>query len=420
MTAALEPYRVIDLTEGGLNLAARLLADLGADVIRIEPPFGAATRCRGPYYHDDVHPERSLFWFAYNLNKRGITLDITSRDGAAILERLLATADILIDSCAGTLDRAGLNDRRLRSANPRLVRVAISPFGPRGPYADYRTTDLVTWALSGYLYACGDPERPPVRISVPVSEQIAGASGAAAAMHALWYRNRMGRGQRVDVSQLSSAVWANSMIHAYGVTGTELSRQGKYRAQGQLKFQELFRCKDGYVTCFLMQGGWGAPFNRRLVQWMREEGMAPPHLIDLDWDNWLPTTLVKDDDASLALAEAQVRAVEEPVAAFLLTRTKHEIFQRALRDSLQIGPVMDVKDISEWEHLDARDFWRPVHHPDIDAVLRYPGPFACLSETPIAYHRPAPRIGEHNREIYVDELGLSAASLRILQGSGAV
>ena len=417
----LQPYRVLDLTEGGLNFAGKLLADLGADVIRVEPPFGSATRCRGPFYHDQVHPERSLFWFAFNVNKRGITLDPGTADGAAIFRGLLQSADILLESCPQTMMKCGLDTQSLRELNPCLVHVSVTPFGRNGPYEGYRSNDLITWALSGYLYVCGEPRRPPVRISVPVSEQIAGGCAAAAAMHALWYRNRTGLGQRAEVSQLSAAVWANSMLHGYGVTNTPMQRQGAYRTQGRLKFQELFRCRDGYVTCFLMQGHWGAPFNQQLVAWMQENDMATAELIDLDWSRWLPTTMVRDDDpASITSAERQALMVEEPVAAFLLTKTKSEIFQRALAHSLQIGPVMDVKDISEWPHLKERGFWQPVDHPELSSRLLYPGPFARFSETPVTYRRRPPMIGEHNRELYGESLGYTDEHLRALREAGAI
>ncbi len=405
---ALAPYRILDLTEGGLNLGARLLADLGADVIRVEHPSGSRTRRIGPFYADEVSPDSSLFWAAFNHNKRGITLDHQTSDGATLFQRLLGTADVIIESQGvdGALE-----------ANSRLVHVAVSPFGPGGPYSTYRTTDIVTWALSGYLHACGEPRRAPVRVSVPVSEQIAGANAAAAVMHGLFARNRTGHGQRVDVSQLAAAVWANSMLSVYGVTQMPMTRQGAYRTISRLKFREIFPCKDGYVVCFLMQGPWGAPFNRRLVAWMEEDGMAPADIRELDWDSWVPTTLIKEDDPEPAKeAEREIRRAEEPIAAFVATKTRRELFERAIRDSLQLGPVTNTRDIRDWEHLQERHFWRRI---DGDA-LEYPGPFAQLSETPISYRHPAPRIGEHNSQIYGDEMGLSLRELRLLRAIRAI
>ena len=161
--SALGPYRVLDLTEGGVNWCGKLLADLGADVIKVEPPGGSPTRMRGPFYRGQRHPERSLFWFAYCVNKRGVTLDLESEEGRRAFVRLADTADVVLESFApGHMDSLGLGYDALRERNPGLIYTSVTPFGPTGPHAHYKATDIVVWSMGGMQYASGG-RRPPAR-----------------------------------------------------------------------------------------------------------------------------------------------------------------------------------------------------------------------------------------------------------------
>ena len=164
----LAPYRVLDLTDERGLLAGKILADLGADVLQIEPPGGSPARKIGPFHGDDPQPEKSLFWWAYAANKRGITLDLEQKDGQALLEKLVAEADFLIESFTpGYLDGLGLGYQHLAEINPKLVMVSITPFGQDGPYSNYQATDIVGMALGGFMYLTGDEDRAPIRISFP-------------------------------------------------------------------------------------------------------------------------------------------------------------------------------------------------------------------------------------------------------------
>ncbi|MDH3602697.1 MAG: CoA transferase, partial [Candidatus Tectomicrobia bacterium] len=164
----LSPYRVLDLTHEWCLLSGKILADLGADVIQIEPPTGHPARRMGPYYQNEVHPERSLFWWAYTANKRSITLDMSTPDGQALLKRLVPSADFLIESGPpGEMASWGLSHKDLAAINPELIVVSVTPFGQDGPYADYKATDLVGMGLSGFMYVTGDPDRAPVRVGFP-------------------------------------------------------------------------------------------------------------------------------------------------------------------------------------------------------------------------------------------------------------
>ena len=195
--SALAPYRVIDMSEGGFNWCGKALADLGADVIKVEPPGGSPTRRRGPFVNDEPGPENSLFWWSFCSNKRGVVIDIESEGGRERLRRLIEGADVLVESFQpGYLDGLGLGYEALSRAHPGLVYTSITPYGQTGPYAQYKASDLTASAMGGLSYLCGDQSRPPVRISAPQCEFLAGAQGAAGTMTALWERARSGMGQQ--------------------------------------------------------------------------------------------------------------------------------------------------------------------------------------------------------------------------------
>ncbi len=415
----LSPYRVLDLTEGGFNLGAKILGDLGADVIRIEKPGGSPTRSQGPFFGDDVHPEKSLFWFAFNLNKRGITLSLDTEDGKDIFRKLAATSDIVLESLGPhRMEEKGVGYDALADGHPQVIHASITPFGHEGPYAHFQATDMTLWAMSGLQYASGDSDRPPVRITVPTAEAVTGAQAASGSMHALWHRINTGEGQQVDVTGQIATVTANMAISAYATAGTPIKREGEYRDVGYTRSRVLYPCKDGYVSIFVMQGKWGAAFNSRLAAWMTDEGQAPDYFEGLDWKDWTPGVKhIKGDPKG---AKEDIRKVEEPLARFFLTKTKAEIFQRALDGEMLLAPVLTTADMYEWEHLAGRKFWKDVYHDHLDSTLRYPGAFILMSGTPIEFRRRPPLIGEHNQEILGDELGYSSEQMAVLRAEGTI
>ncbi len=197
----LEPYRVLDLTGERGYLCGKLLGDLGADVIKIEKPGGDPGRNLGPFYKDIPDPEKSLYWFAFNANKRGITLNIETAQGQEIFKRLVGTADFVVESFApGYMDSLGLGYSELSRINPRIIMTSITPFGQSGPYKDYKSSDIVDAAMGGILYPCGDPDRPPVQFAPPQSYYNAGVEAAIGTLMAHTYRQTSGQGQHVDVS----------------------------------------------------------------------------------------------------------------------------------------------------------------------------------------------------------------------------
>jgi crotonobetainyl-CoA:carnitine CoA-transferase CaiB-like acyl-CoA transferase len=409
----LSPYRVLDLTDEHGILCGKILADLGADVLQIEPPEGNSARRVGPFYHDEAQPERSLFWWSYTVNKRSITLNLACSDGRALLKRLLPSAHFLIESFPlGHMERLGLGYEALAAINPALIMVSISPFGQHGPYAQYKASDLIGMGMAGFMYVTGDPDRPPVRVGVPHFYLHGAAAGATGAMIAHAQRVLTGRGQRVDVScQEAVARTLASAPQLFAIEKTVIRRQGSYRQTGGTTFMRItWPCKDGFVN-FQLSGGAGAGRSvNNLIRWMEEEGLGDPFLTELDW-----TTL----GYGIITKELLDRVVP-PVERFLMSHTKAELFEGAVKRRILLFPVSTTKDIVQNTQLQARDYFREMTHPDLGIPITYPGPFVQASATPLSLRRFPPKLGEHNAEIYLDELGLTREDLVRLREAGAI
>jgi len=410
----LGPYKVLDLTDYKGFLCGKILSDLGADVVKVEPPGGCPSRNIGPFYHNIPNPERSLYWFAYNAGKRGITLNIETAQGKDILKKLVAKADFLIESFPpGYLDSLGLGYEALKQVNPRLIVTSITPFGQSGPYKDYEATDLVGMAMGGLMYITGDSDRPPVRISFPQAYLHAAADAACGTLLAHYHRELTGQGQHVDVSMQQSVVW--TMLNArlfWEMTGTFLKRAGPFRAglsSGAIQ-RQTWSCQDGTITFAIMGGAGGAGTNRALVSWMDEEGMADEELRNMDWNAF---------DMAAASREFHQR-IEDKIGRFFATHTKQELFDGALKRRIMLYPVSTSADIAVNPQLAAREYWVEVEHEELGACINYPGAFLKSSEVSCALKRRPPLIGEHNNEIYRQELGLSHEQLAALKEEGVI
>ncbi len=401
--SALSPYRVLDLTEGGMNWCGKVLADLGADVIKIEPTGGSPTRNRGPFYNNEPHPERSLFWYAYCLNKRGITLDLESEEGQRLFKKLAATADFVLESFApGYMDGLGLGYESLSRVSPGLIMASMTPFGQTGPYAHYKATDMIAWSMGGMQYASGDEDRPPVRISFPQAEFHAGAQAAAGAMAALWHRQMNGgEGQHVDVSIQVAVIWTLMNISTMPqLHKTNMERAGAFRRRPRvhgppLKLRVVHPCKDGFITAMIIGGGRGIASMVPLIRWMEEDGVAPDFMQGRDWTTWDMDELIARGD----VGAEEIQTVHDEIDKFILTKTKAELYDRALRDRFLLAPCNTAQDIAEDPQLQAREFWPEVYHPELDDPVTYLGPYIKLGESPINARRRAPLIGEHNDEV---------------------
>lgn len=410
----LAPYRVLDLTWEHASLCGRLLGDLGAQVIKVEPPRGDPARLRPPFYGDQPHPDRSLtFWF-YNLNKRGITLDIATADGQALLKRLATQTDILLESYPpGTMEQWGLGYDDLSSLNPRLIYTRITGFGQDGPYAHYQAPDMVVQAMGGLMFITGDPDRPPLRISFPQAYLHAAAEGAVGTLLALWERHRSGQGQQVDVSAQQGVVW--SLMNAtvtWDLNRVNITRQGAYRSGGAsgTRLRLNWECKDGYV-CFVIGGGRvGGESTRNLVRWMEAEGAAPDYLSLFDFET---------QDMRLVPQE-EIDLLEAPIAHFFKGKSKAELFEGALRWRVILYPISTMRDLAENRHLQERGFYIRVPHPELGRDILYPGLVPRLSATPPAVRLRPPLLGEHNRDVYCGEVGLSPEELAYLHSLGVV
>lgn len=408
---ALAPYRVVDLTTARGWLTGRILADLGADVVKVEPPGGDPGRRLPPFADDEPGPESSLVWWFANRGKRGITLDLDSAEGADLARKLVAGADVVIESFdPGYLDDRGLGYEHLQAVNPRLVVTSVTPFGQTGPYAGWAGPDLVLAALGGPMWLTGEPDRPPVRISVPQYELHGAAEGAVATAIALYHAAGTGEGQHVDVScQLATIrTLMNASAFPY-LEGVELRRQGREVAHGHARFRMLYECADGHVSVLLTAGALGGPIVKALLRWIGEEDGVPGWLEDVDW-----VTMDFAELASTTEGRAFFAEVSALIDAFFAKRTKAELYAEALARGFLLAPVNTVADIRVDEQLAAREFFVEVEHPERPDPVVYPGPWARLSATPLAHGAQAPRVGEHNRAVFVDELGLDPAELAML------
>jgi crotonobetainyl-CoA:carnitine CoA-transferase CaiB-like acyl-CoA transferase len=412
----LSPYRVLDLTtERGL-LCGQMLGDLGADVIKIEPPGGSPARRLAPFYKDEPHPDRSLYWWAFNRNKRSITLNLEADEGRAILRRLAGSAHFLIESDnPGVLAKLGLSYADLARVNPALVYVSITPFGQAGPKASYADSDLIILAAGGPLILTGDEDRPPVRVSVPQGYLHASGQAATAAMIAHHERQRSGRGQHVDVSaQQAVAQATQSSILAGPLGDLDFQRIAGGAKIGPLRISLVWPAKDGYVSIGFLFGSAMGPFTARLMQWLYEEGFCDEATRDKDWIGFGSVVFSGEEGA------AEYERLKQIVEKFTRSKTKAELLHGALERVLLIAPITTIDEVVQSHQLAARDYWQGLEHSELGQTFRYPGPFAKFSAAPISYLRRPPTIGEHNKEIYVGELGFTKQQFAELKNKGVI
>ena len=406
----LSGYRVLDFADEKGQLCARLLGELGADVIKVEPPReGDRTRQNGPFYQGNEDPECSLYWWTMNAGKRSVTCQLRLEAGREIVHRLVALSDIVIETnVPGTARDLGLDYETLETANPGIIVVSITDFGQTGPYAAYRATDIVGAAMGGLMYLNGDDEHGPVRTTVPQAYTQANIQAAVGAMTALFARGtNNGLGQHVDVSMQEAA--ANALDNAsatWDILGVNNRGPGLRRMiAGNLGARYLFETSDGWIAA-LQVGGLIGPGADAAIDWLAETGEAGP----LDTPEW------RDRLSALVPISDEHRAiVEDTFAAFVRRRKKLEVVAEAQRRNLGWAPVQSPSDLARSEQLTARDYWTPVRHEKLDATFNYPGAPWKLSETPWLQRGRAPTIGEHNEDVYGELLGLDAADLRRLR-----
>ena len=393
----LSRYRILEFTDGPEAIGGQMLADLGADVVLVEPPEGAGTRRLGPFYQGKPDANTSLPFWATNRGKRSVCVDVESREGRRDFLKLAREADVLIESRPWQLAEWGLGYAQLAELNPELVVVSITPFGLEGPKARWPATDLIITAASGVLIMTGDEDRPPLASSLPQALLHAGAEAAVGALLALEARERDGLGQHVDVSaQTSMMIATQSMVLNDAWNDTEMQRVGGGFKHGDLRGRFVYPCKDGYVNLVLLFGPVPGASLSRLFRWMWEEGFSDETMRDRDWASF---------GAVLASGEEPLSELDrciDAIDAFTRSHTKAELFEGALQREIMLVPVSDMSDLARSPQLDARDFWTPVSHPELGTDVIYPGAFARLSETPIRYRRRPPLLGEHTAELLAE------------------
>jgi benzylsuccinate CoA-transferase BbsE subunit len=417
--SALPGVRVLDLTEGGCMLGGKMFADAGSDVIKIEPSVGSPSRI-APFYKNSTDPEKSLFWFAYNTSKRGITLDIRKPEGQELFKKLVKTADVVLESFGvGHQDKLGLGYAELSKIKPDIIYAAITPFGQSGPKAGYKASDLTLWASGGFLNDCGDPDRAPVWIGFgPQASFYGGMEAAVGAMSALWYRNQTGQGQFIDVSIQESTMSCNmNVLPMWDVNQVEFKRVGavSFVAATRVKQPIYFKCKDGLIMILALGGNDPyASSSEHLVQWMKDENMCPDWLAKMDWWKDYNAAVLKQD-----LADKVGQAIE----AFTLTKAKAELYENGAfgkYKQMLVAPVSSTADISQDVQLKGRNFWVNLPHPELNNAVSYCGPALKMSESPLELVRRAPLVGEHNQAIYMEELGLTAQDMKALKSKGVI
>ena len=387
----LTSYRVLDLTDEKGFLCGKVLGDLGADVIKIEKPGGGGSRYIGPCYGDIQDPQQSLYWMALNTNKRGMTLDIESKDGQEILTKLAKKADIIIESFKpGYLEEQGVGYLNLRRINPELIMVSISPFGQNGPYKNFKGSNLIAEAMGGVMFVTGDRNNRPTASGFDFAYCHAGLQGAVGALIALHHRQTTGQGQHVDLSMQEAVIAALQLApYLWFYSKRIQQREGAKTTWGEKggTSQIVYPCKDGYVLWRMYTGGLGWQ-TQNLVQWMEEEGMAAD-LATVEWQRVDMAALTKD----------QMVEWESVFAKFLLTKTKKELFSNVIEKGIMVFPLYNASDILQDPQLKARNFLVQAYHPELQSTLTYPGiPFKS-SEVSFPF-RPSPLIGEHTTEIY--------------------
>ncbi len=377
--SALSGERVLDLTDEKGMLCSRLLADMGAQVIRVERMGGGAAG-------------RSSFE-VNNLGKRSVTLNLEVKSGQELFRRLVNTADILVESYPpGYLKALGLGYTELSQINPRLIMASISNFGQNGPYRDYKSDDMVAAALGGQMSVCGEPELPPLNPFGHQPYYSAGLFAAIGILLALWQRHTSGRGQYIDISlEECVAATLDHVLVRYVYQGVVAPRQGSLYWNNAFR---IFPCRDGHILLSLFQQ-WAT-----LVEWLEADGMAED-LTDKKW---------RDREARLEQLDHIIEVLERWTKS-------HAVAELVEKGQLMRFPWAEVTSIAQLmasPQLEARHFFIEVEHPVSGSRYKFPGAPCRLSRSPWRVGSHIAARGEHNMEVYHGELGLAEPAIEAL------
>ena len=402
----LSGYRALDISDWKGAFCGKVLADLGTEVIKVEPIHGDYSRRHGCFYHNARDMERNLLWWAVNANKRSITLSLESEEGQVLFKKLVGTSDFIIESSQPEyMASLGLDYLKLSQLFPSIIVTSITPFGQDGPYAHYKMCDLTISAMGGLMNICGDDDRSPVRISLPQAAYHAGAQAAIGTLIAHHYRQMSGKGQHVDVSMEEAIIQVLSYAIPDWAEAKKLwVRAGNRQKRVKASYRLIYPCKDGFVAYRAATGIMFGPQQARLVQAMDEEGMAD----DLKGIEW--PSLSFDE-----VPQEEVDHWEEVLTRYFMKHTKAELQQEALHRDFMLLPIFNASELLEYEQLQERKFWTMVSHPQVNAAVPYPSAIFRSNEASPAVRCPPPQLGEGNQYIYKDILGLSASDITYLR-----
>jgi crotonobetainyl-CoA:carnitine CoA-transferase CaiB-like acyl-CoA transferase len=389
----LDGMRILDLADERASFCTKLLADLGARVVKIEKPEGDASRKMGPFWENASHLEKSLSFFYSNTNKLGITLNLERNRGREIFLKLVKRNDIIVETFQpGYLSSLKLDYNFLKGINPELILVSVTGFGQKGPRKAYKSCDLVASAYGGQMYVTGSPASPPLKAYGEQSYYAASLFTAIGILLALQKRSQTGIGEHIDISlQEAVAATLEHVMIRFFAEAIIAKRQGSLHWNHAFK---IFTCKDGFIHLTLFQN-W-----ETLVEWLDSEGMAED-LKDKKWNNE-------------EYRRQHIEHVIEVVERWTKTHRVEDLFKLGQLMHFPWAPVLSPKDILNSAQLNAREFFVPVYHRENDTDLNYPQlPFKFSSKF-IVRKKRAPLPGQDNVKIYKGELGLSNREIQQL------
>ncbi len=409
---ALSDLRVLELSNVIGEWCGKLMADLGADVIKIEPPGGAEERRIGPFYQDVPNPERSLHFWHYNTSKRGVTLNLETADGRDLLRTLVAGADVVLETFPpGYLASLGLGYQQLQAINPRLVMCSLTPFGQTGPWRDYQTSDLIHMAAGGQMASTGYNEEdvadpPPIAPGGGNAWHMGSHYAYIAIMAALFKRGVTGEGEYIDASVHSAcALTTEGAIPIYLFTKQVVRRNtGRHHSVGPSP-RTQHPTKDGKYVYFGSVGPLSPTRFAVLRDWLASHG----HAQDLTDAKYSDATTIGDSQAH----------IDEVVQQFFAQITQDEAYHGGQSRGFLVGAVRAPEDLLADQHWHDRGFFEEVEHPELGRSFTYPGASSIFEKSPSLISRRAPLIGEHNAEVY-QECGVDALKLTVLREAGVV
>jgi crotonobetainyl-CoA:carnitine CoA-transferase CaiB-like acyl-CoA transferase len=406
----LDDVRVLEVSAPETMLAGRILADLGADVVAVEPPAGSPGRRLAPFLGGIPGLERSLTWQALNYNKRGVTLDLSSPDGKALMRDLATKFDVVIEA-ASARRTSPLDSIELA---PRTIRCEITPFARTGPKSEYAATDFTVMAASGAPAMTGDLDRPPLFFPVPQAMMEAGADAAIATLAGLMARDRDGVGQRAGVSARIAAMMAS---FGQAIVPGSGNPEGK-RTQGAMtiagvQVPSVYECADGFTLITIGFGPVFGQMTQRLAKWAADEGRMDQRIAEISWPSFI------SDLSARKTSPTDLQALVDGLKSLARSKTKTELAESSRKLGLLSSPVMNMKDVAEYVQYRERGLFAPVSLEaarEIDAPVR----FAQFSNYSIEIKRPAPKLSEHSAEIFEAELGLSKTEIQALFVAGEI